>query len=769
LLATHKIKDLGLTVRLFFVDGKSINCIGIYFKQNIFMLANKVKFLLLFILFFQNLRSQGQNIINPRAYYFATNGNDLGKGNLKFPFKTIDKIKDLQLIDGDSILFKSNEVFIGVLLLKNVNAKVLITSYCNGLATINGKYSEAISMTNCSNLKIENLNLVGNGRKEGNTKNGCTIINSKNISLSNLNIRGFQKAGLYIFASQFVKIKSCVAESNGAAGIQVDGVDKKSSSNIIISHSKAFNNPGDPTNFTNHSGNGIIVGLCSKVLIDHCEAYNNGWDMPRIGNGPVGIWTYESDSVVIQNCISHHNKTSVGGADGGGFDLDGGVTHATIQNCKSFENEGAGYGIYQYAGASNWDHNKIINCSSFNDGLKSGGKAAIYIWNAAQDQKQFKNLLFKNNTIINRNNIVIKFDILSNHESFRFIGNKFMGKDSVIVFNQLNEKDKFDLNRWTSLKRGKLDTDKLLTKNIIQSNIDDHKIKLNAHGAGILFYNNYFYLYGEIKEGSTWLVPNQQWECYRVPAGGISCYKSSDLINWNNHGVVLSSSFGNSTSDIDTSRVIERPKVIYNETTGKFVMWVHLDKNDYSYAHVGVAISDKPEGPFNLVNSFKPNGEDSRDMTIFKDDDGKAYLFNASENNNTMHVNELTEDYLNVKPNYNQLLINERRESPAVFKYANQYYLVTSLCSGWAPNQALYSVATSPMGPWKTISNPCVGIDSEITFGAQISYIQPLKEKGKFLVFADTWNKTDLKNSNYIKMPLLFKNLKPFIYSSIVY
>ena len=450
---------------------------------------------------------------------------------------------------------------------------------------------------NCSNLKIENLNLVGAGRKNGNTKNGCFVSSSRNIILKKLTISGFQKVGLYIFSSQLVEIAHCVAETNGAAGIMVDGTDKKSSSHISIRYCKAFNNPGDPTNFTNHSGNGILVGLCTKVLIDHCEAYNNGWDMPRVGNGPVGIWTYESDSVVIKNCTSHHNKTSVGGSDGGGFDLDGGTTNALIQNCNSYENEGAGYGIYQYAGASNWYNNKIINCRSYNDGLKSGGKAAVYIWNSSQDQKQFKNLLFENNSIINKNNVAVKFDILSNHESFRFVGNQFLGRDSVIVFDQINEKDIFSSNSWTSLKRGKQETDKGLQK-IILACLDDQGNKLNAHGAGILYYNHVYYLYGEVKAGDTWLVPNQSWECYRVPAGGISCYRSADMLHWKNMGIVLRPTTGDTSSVLDTTRVIERPKVIYNETTHKFVMWVHLDKNDYSFAQVGIAVSDRPEGPF---------------------------------------------------------------------------------------------------------------------------------------------------------------------------
>src|ERR1700761_7466488 len=87
---------------------------------------------------------------------------------------------------------------------------------------------------------------------------------------------------------------------------------------------------------------------------------------------------------------------------------------------------------------------------------------------------------------------------------------------------------------------------------------------INAHGAGVLFYNGSYYLFGEIKKGKTWLVPHQQWEDYRVPAGGVSCYSSRDMKNWKYEGVALSSTVGDTAKDLDTSRVIERPKVIYN-------------------------------------------------------------------------------------------------------------------------------------------------------------------------------------------------------------
>ena len=45
-------------------------------------------------------------------------------------------------------------------------------------------------------------------------------------------------------------------------------------------------------------------------------------------------------------------------------------------------------------------------------------------------------------------------------------------------------------------------------------------------------------MFGEIKKGKTWLVPNQSWEDYRVPAGGVSCYSSKDLVKWKYEGLL---------------------------------------------------------------------------------------------------------------------------------------------------------------------------------------------------------------------------------------
>jgi beta-xylosidase len=303
-------------------------------------------------------------------------------------------------------------------------------------------------------------------------------------------------------------------------------------------------------------------------------------------------------------------------------------------------------------------------------------------------------------------------------------------------------------------------------QSIVQAEVwkDTDGNPVNAHGGGMLYYHNTYYWFGEIKKGNTWLVPNQSWEDYRVPAGGISCYSSADLINWQYRGVALAPLTGDPSHDLDTGKVIERPKVVYNKKTKKFVMWMHVDARDYSYSHSGVAVSDKPEGPFKYLGSVQPNGSMARDMTIFQDNDGKAYHIFSSENNATMHVCLLSDDYLSHTKTEKRIFIGSSREAPAMFKHNGKYYLITSGCTGWSPNPAVCAVADNPLGPWKENNNPCTGPDADSTFHAQSTFVLPVQgKKDAFIFMADKWNKTNLEDSRYIWLPLIFREGKPVI------
>lgn len=283
---------------------------------------------------------------------------------------------------------------------------------------------------------------------------------------------------------------------------------------------------------------------------------------------------------------------------------------------------------------------------------------------------------------------------------------------------------------------------------------------INAHGAGVLFHDGVYYWYGECKGDSTYRLEwVKTWECWRTEAGGVSCYSSKNLVDWKFEGIVLPPVPDDPASDLHPSQVIERPKVIYNEKTRKFVMWLHIESPDYEKARAGVAVSDTPTGPFTYLGSMKPNGQDSRDQTLFKDDDGRAYQVASSEWNKTMYISLLNDAYTEPSGVYKRIFIDRSREAPAVFKHRGKYYMITSGCTGWDPNPAEYAVADSMLGEWTVVGNPCTGPHAGLTFRSQCTFVLPVAgADGQFIAMFDQWNKTDLDDSRYIWLPVIFRD-----------
>jgi hypothetical protein len=317
---------------------------------------------------------------------------------------------------------------------------------------------------------------------------------------------------------------------------------------------------------------------------------------------------------------------------------------------------------------------------------------------------------------------------------------------------------------------------------------------INAHGGGILFHEGVYYWYGEFKQGKTYLPDcNKSWGGTRVDVAGVSCYSSTNLCDWKNEGIVLLAVTNDPDHDLYPNKALERPKVIYNKTTKQFVMWMHIDNASYSAARSGVAVSDKPTGPFKYLGSFRPNagvwpenvtdadkqpsmtnvmardfagGQMARDMTVFVDDDGKAYQFYSSEENPTMHVSLLTDDYLRPAGKYWRIFVGRSMEAPTVFKHSGKYYFIASGCSAWNPNAARSAVADNIFGPWTELGNPCVGTDADKTFHSQSTFVLNVAgQPDKFIFMADRWNQWNLPDSRYIWLPLEFsKDEKPLLH-----
>jgi hypothetical protein len=280
---------------------------------------------------------------------------------------------------------------------------------------------------------------------------------------------------------------------------------------------------------------------------------------------------------------------------------------------------------------------------------------------------------------------------------------------------------------------------------------------IQAHGGGILYNQGTYYWFGENKDAET--------RAGHTDVVGISCYSSRDLSSWHNEGIVLSAIRADPQHDLHVSKVVERPKVIDNAKTRMYVMWMHIDNADYSYARAGIATSTSPTGPYYYLGSVRPCGTDSRDMTLFQDDDESAYLIFSSEWHRNITIELLTNDYLSPTDAFIKTLSHPRhpegREAPAVFKHEGTYFLITSACTGWEPNAAEYAIASSLLGEWTTQGNPCVGYDAATTFHAQSTHVLPVIGKENAYIFmADRWNSDNLKDSRYIWLPLEIQGKK---------
>lgn len=383
-------------------------------------------------------------------FYVSQSGDDANSGTKESPLRSIQKLNTLVLKPGDKVLLKGGDMFEGTLSLTlegEIGKPIIITSYDNEKdnAVIFAGNSEGVLLGG-RHFQFTKIDVKGSGRKEGNTSNGITIVDATDALLEHVTVEGFQKSGVELKSCKNTEVKKVVAMNNGFCGIYITGSNENRSRNILVKDSRAENNPGDPTMLENHSGNGILASYADSVLIDHCVATNNGWDMPRVGNGPVGIWAFEASYVTFQYCISYGNKTSKGGKDGGGFDFDGGVTNSVIQYCLSYDNEGAGYGLFQFDGASLWYNNIVRYCLSINDAVATEGAGGIFVWNGSHDSVQLADCHVYNNVVYATHAPAVEFEPASLNKNFNFYNNIFIGTGEIVRGPSSGEK--FQHNVW---------------------------------------------------------------------------------------------------------------------------------------------------------------------------------------------------------------------------------------------------------------------------------------------------------------------------------
>lgn len=303
------------------------------------------------------------------VYYVSPTGSDNAAGTTpQTAWRTLAQVQSHAwspgFAPGDQILFEGGAVFTGTLYIQpdrsggTADNPITVGSYGSGRATLTSNSGDLLMLWIPSGERlgfhIRDLNLVATGS----AGHGLLVWNGSSsrvdyLRLTNLYVSGARRDGISI------------GRSTGAGRI----------TNVVIRDCVAFSNTGT-AGFSGPSGSGIVLGGADGGLIEYCRAYDNGAANTNSA-GPVGIWTWDSNNVIIQHSISHDNKTN--GGDGGGFDIDGGSTNCVIQYCYSYNNYGSGYLLAQYDGAAPMGNNHIRFNLSINDGRK-GGYGAIDVW-----------------------------------------------------------------------------------------------------------------------------------------------------------------------------------------------------------------------------------------------------------------------------------------------------------------------------------------------------------------------------------------------------
>ncbi len=367
-------------------------------------LINSLRKILLYLIIMQGITSSAT------TYYISPYGDDNNSGTSPLiPWQTIEKVNSFNFSPGDSILFQGGQVFSGNLYFDSNDAGMLsepvtISSYDNGRPEINASSGNALSIYNAAGFEIHNIKFSGS---DNNTDDGVSVfmdlpgsVKLSYILINEVEVSGFGGWGISIGSwnglSGFTDITVMSVEShdNCKGGIITYAENIYVNENVYIGFCKAYDNPGISGTVGNN-GNGIVLGSVSGGIIEYSIAYNNGW-LCTANEGPVGIWSYDSENVLIQHNESYYNKTG-GSADGGGFDLDQNVRNSIMQYNYSHDNEGAGFLIWHGLNNNNCTGNIIRYNISQRDARKNG-YGSILIGGKVDNTEIYNNTIFLDNS-----------------------------------------------------------------------------------------------------------------------------------------------------------------------------------------------------------------------------------------------------------------------------------------------------------------------------------------------------------------------------------
>ena len=182
-------------------------------------------------------------------------------------------------------------------------------------------------------------------------------------------------------------------------------------------------------------------------------------------------------------------------------------------------------------------------------------------------------------------------------------------------------------------------------------------------------------------------------------------FSSNDLRTWKKHARILD------TSNVTwAKRALWAPAIV--EKNGKYFLFFAANdiQSDKEYGGIGIAVADKPEGPFKdylgkpLIDKFH-HGAQPIDQYVFKDRDGEFYMIYGGWGH--CNIAHLKNDFTGFIPFadgevFKEITPDHYVEGPLMFIKDNKYYLMWSE-GGWTgPDYAVaYAVADNLLGPFK--------------------------------------------------------------------
>lgn len=354
------------------------------------------------------------------TYYVSATGDDKNSGlTPNDAWKSIEKVNSIVVKPGDAVLFEGGKTFAGSLKFDSKDANggsnaVTLSSYGSGRATIYSGNQNGIDIYNTAGFKINNLIVSGTpGEKNSGIQFYTDLdgdVKFDFAEVKNVEVFGFKEYGIVFGSWKYQSInnsgfKNVLVENAKVYDIMNVGISSYGNfsasktgyahSNIVVRNCEVFNITGIPTVTDKHTGNGILLSDVQHSVIEYSTAYNSGHLNGNKNGGPVGIWYWDADQVTIQYNEVYGMKSGTS-KDGGGFDLDGGVTNGTMQYNYSHDNHGAGFLIGQFTGARPMRNITVRYNVSENDAATNGG--SVYLFNGASPASM-RDIFVYNNTL----------------------------------------------------------------------------------------------------------------------------------------------------------------------------------------------------------------------------------------------------------------------------------------------------------------------------------------------------------------------------------